>query len=919
MPLAAHTRLGPYEIQSAVGAGGMGEVYKARDTRLDRTVAIKVLPSSLATDPDFRERFDREARTISQLDHPHICALYDVGDHNGTAYLVMQYLDGETLADRLSKGALPLEQALQFAIQIGAALDKAHRAGIIHRDLKPGNIMLTKAGATLLDFGLAKTVPATSGALGASVATREQPMTGAGAILGTLQYMAPEQLEGGEADARSDIFAFGAVLYEMLTGTKAFDGKTPASVISSILKDTPRPIAERQPMTPPALDHILRRCLAKDPDERWQTASDATRELKWIVEGGGTTAGSPAAAAGSQRLTRGLAGVVTGVLVGALLTAGIFWSTGRRAHSPASGVTRAFIGVTPADQLLDRLGAPDGRPNRQALALFPDGRSLVFTGVHAGVPQLYVRALDRLDSAPIAGTEGGASPFVSPDGRWIGFWANGELKKVPAGGGPPVTLCRTGVPYGATWGSDDHIVFARAVGGLWQVSAAGGAPEALTKTDAAKGEVSHRLPHALPDGDGILFTVARTRFPKWDETQIAVYSRRTNSVRVLIEGGADARYAPSGHLVYAREGVLMAAPFDLRSMSVTGGPVGVAADVMQAAYAAGSTNDSGAGQFTLSESGALAYLRGGVSPDLEFSLVFVDRSGHAERLAIPPRPFLQPRLSPDGRRLAVAATGRNLDIWIFDVSRGIFTRLTTTGRNGAPVWTPDGTRVVYRSGVVGPDNLVWQAADGTGTPERLMASPHHIVPAFFAPGGKALGFYDMGDDPTNNPADIWTLSIDDRRATPIVQNTFLKSGADLSADGQWLAYTSSESGRNEVYVQPYGHPGARQQVSVSGGQAPAWRRDGKELFYGVTAGSGSHQIDMMSVSITTEPDFRAGTPTRLFQGTYNLGAPPRNYDVTADGQRFLMVEESPKPPAPITQIVLVENWLEELKTRVQTK
>src|SRR5258708_5891032 len=342
MTLAAGERLGPYEIQSAVGAGGMGEVYSARDTRLDRTVAIKVLPASFAGDAEFKERFDREARTISQLDQPHICALYDVGDDRGTAYLVMQYLDGETLADRLSEGALPVQEALQIAVQIGAAREKAHRAGIIHRDLKPGNIMLTKAGAKLLDFGLARTAPVANGAAGASFVTREQPLTGAGAILGTLQYMAPEQLEGGEADARSDIFAFGGVLYEMLTGARAFDGKTPASVISSILKDTPQPIVERQPLMPPLLDHIVRRCLAKDPDERWQTAGDATRELKWISEGGGTPAGSVSPVTARQRLTRGgIAGVLAGLLGGALLACGRICAIDRNAPPTLTGSARA--------------------------------------------------------------------------------------------------------------------------------------------------------------------------------------------------------------------------------------------------------------------------------------------------------------------------------------------------------------------------------------------------------------------------------------------------------------------------------------------------------------------------------------------------------------------------------------------------
>jgi Tol biopolymer transport system component len=940
-------RLGPYEIVSPLGAGGMGEVYKARDTRLDRTVAIKILPAAFAADPEVRERFDREARAISSLSHPNICQLFDVGHQvpstlrepqgrpeqgRGTTgsgqavdFLVMEYLEGETLSARLEKGALNIDEALQTAIQIASALDAAHRAGIVHRDLKPGNVILTKTGAKLLDFGLAKAQPAVGAGLqtGPSMVQTTPPsLTVRGTILGTFQYMAPEQIEGEDADARTDLFAFGVLLYEMLTGQRAFTGKTQASLLGAILKDEPPPLSTTQPLTTPALDHMVRRCLAKNADERWQTAADVMRELKWIAEGGGSKAGmAPGSAPPVRRmwLMWGLAGLLTGLFIGGAIAGVVVWSRVRGSNQGSTDVVRTLVGIAPADQLQDR-SPVEGRLNRTAIAISPDGRFLVFTGVRGGSQRLYLRAFDQLDATPIAGTDGGASPFFSPDGKWVGFQAGGELRKVPAAGGPPVVVCKAPLPFGASWGTDDRIVFSRVNGGLLQVAAAGGAPEELTSLDAAKGEVSHRLPHVLPGGEAVLFTVTRNRFPKWDETQIAVISRRTRAVTVLIEGGADARYVSSGHLIYARQGVLMAAPFDATQMKVTGGSVGLVADVMQAAYELSSANDSGAAQFAVSQNGAMVYVPGGTVPEAARSLSWVDRTGRAEPLPIPPGPFQQPRISPDGRRVAVATIGLKTDIWVFEISRSVFTRLTTEGRNGTPVWTPDSTRLAYRSGIVGPDNLFWRPADGSGAAERLTKSPHHQVPASWSPDGKALVFYDLGQDLTNSTDDLWVVPLSgNRQPQSLVESAFNKGGADISPDGQWLAYHSSESGRSEVYVQPYGRPGARQQISTAGGQSPVWTRNGQELVYVVPAPqAGVGAISMMAAPVTTRPSFGIGAPKRLFDGQYAVNSPARPYDVTTDGQRFLMVQEKERPPVKLTEIILVQNWLEELKRRVPT-
>ena len=921
MSLSPGARLGPYEIVSPLGAGGMGEVYKARDARLDRVVAIKVLPAQLASDPAFRDRFDREARTLSQLDHPHICALHDVGHDNGLDYLVMQYLEGETLAERLSRGALPVDLALKYAIEIADALDKAHRAGVVHRDLKPGNIMLTKAGSKLLDFGLAKAaMPAAAGGV-SMLPTTPPGLTVQGTILGTFQYMAPEQLEGLEADARTDIFAFGAVLYEMLTAKQAFHGKSHASLIAAILEHDPPPVSTVQPLTPPALDRVIATCLSKDPDKRWQSAGDLARELTWVATAGGARVGGAQArvapAARRLRLAWGVAGLVAGLLIGGIATA-LIVRTSRNSARQAPEITRVLIAVTPADQLRAAAAdqtASEGHLSRTAMALSPDGRTLVFSAVRGNQQQLYARALDQLQATPIAGTDNGANPFFSPDGRWVGFWADGALKKVSVAGGGVTTVCQTPAMFGASWGQNDLIVFGGAEHGtLWQVSASGGMGKPLTMLDLKRGEVSHRLPQVLPGNQAVIFTVTRTNLPTWDDTDVVVQSLTTGERKMLVEGAADARYLPTGHLVYVRRGTLMAVAFDLQHLTVGGGAATVIGDLMQSANMTNTAYDSGAGQFSISNSGSLAYVQGGMFTFPERLLVWVNRSGGVERLPAPPRAYIVPRLSPDGKQVLVSTQG-DRNVWVYDTLRGTTSRLTVDGRNLVAVWTPDGKRVTFGSSTVGTENLFWKPADGSGSAERLTTSPHQHRAAAWSPDGRTLVFVETGDTP--DVTDILAISPGaNSQPTAVVKTRFTEAYPDFSPDGRWLAYASNESGRSEVYVQPYPGPGPRIPVSAESGTAPRWGAVAKELFYLVPAVAPGVTLKMMAVPITIRPTFTAGRPQVLFESPLPITAQVRGYDVTPDGQRFLTTQAIERPPIRPTQMVLVQNWFEELKRQV---
>jgi Tol biopolymer transport system component len=894
MSLAAGAKLGPYEIVAPLGAGGMGEVYRARDTRLERTVAIKILPAQFSSDPVRKQRFEREARAVSALNHPHICTLHDVGSQDGTEFLVMEYLEGETLAARLEKGPLPLEQVLKFGMEIADALDKAHRQGIIHRDLKPGNIMLTKSGAKLLDFGLAKAAtPVASGMTLTAAVTRTTPVTQQGTIVGTFQYMSPEQVEGKEVDARSDIFSFGAALYEMLTGRRAFPGKSQLSVASAILEKDPEPISTLRPLTPPALERAVKRCLEKDPDDRWQTARDLLLELKWIAEGGSQVTLAPIAPAkgiralGRRPLILGVGAWLLGVVIASL----VFW--GLRPSPQPRPVSRTVIALPPGQRLAGL--------DQPAVAISPDGTVLAYVAIQSGKQQLYLRAMDSVEAKLIPGTEGATEPFFSPDGQWLGFFAGQKLKRVSLSGGAALTLGDAPFPGGASWSSHGMIAFAPSVGSaLQQVPDGGGTPQPLTHLK--KGEVSQRWPEFLPDGKAVLFTAAPTN-ASWANAQVAVQSVGRGERQNLIKEATHPRYAVSGQLVYAQGGSLMAAPFDPQRLAITGAAVPVVESVLQ-------SPSSGAAQYSFSATGSLVYISGGVQAD-QRSLVWVNRNGAEQPVAAPARAYVFPRLSPDGRRVGVGITEQETQVWLYDLALETLTRFTFEGNvNLNADWTPDGKRIAFQSNKEGPLNLFWQRADGSGGLERLTASEYNNFPMSWSPDGQLLAFVEV--NPTTG-YDIWVLRLSDHKAQPFLRTPFNESVPRFSPDGRWLAYVSNESGRWEIYVQPYPGPGGKWQISTEGGTEPVWNPNGRELFYR----SGDK---MMAADIATHPSFTAGKPRVLFEGRYNPapGTTP-NYDVSPDGQRFLMIKPSEQAEAAPTQINVVLNWFEELKRRVPTE
>ena len=878
-----------YKVIEKLGAGGMGEVYLAEDSRLDRKVALKILPQHLSDKAELRERFEREARAVSSLNHPHICTLYDIGEQDGIHYLVMEHLVGETLEARLAKGALPLEQTLEYAIQIADALDKAHRQGVVHRDLKPGNIMLVKSGAKLLDFGLAKLQAADTPTNLSSLPTEQANLTAEGTILGTLQYMAPEQLEGKEADSRTDIFAFGAVVYEMATGKKAFEGKSQASLIAAIMGQDPRPMAELQPMTPQLLDRVVKRCLAKDLDERWQTAADLMAELKWVVEGG-SQPDIPAPVVSRrrnrERLTLGLASLVVGVLV----TLVVVWNL---SPSPTPRPITRFALTLPQNEALTSLLL-------SSVAISPDGTHLAYVANN----QLYLRAIEELETNPIPGTEDARGPFFSPDGQWLGFFADDKLKKVSIRAGSAQTLCDAPNPPGASWGPDNTIVFGRGGEGIWQVSAAGGTPQVVIRPDPEQIEIyGGSPPELLPGGKAMLFTIKSVAVD-WDDAKIVVQQLETGERKVVIEGGKHARYVPTGHLVYARASTLLAVPFDLERLEVTGAPVPVVGGVMES-----SAYSRGVADFSISKNGSLVYVPMG-EQEAQRTLVWVDRKGAVEPLAALPRTYTHPRLSPDGRRLSVAIQEANSDIWVYDIARSTLTRLTFEANNILPIWTPDGKRVAFSSDRAGgPRNLFWRPADGSGGVERLATSELIQQPLSWSPDGQVMAFLEL--HPTNLP-DIWVLPLEgERKPQPFLRSPFNEGGAMFSPDGDWLAY--HEIGQftdPEVYVQPYPGPGGKRQISTDGGTEPVWNPNGRELFY-------RNGDKMMAVDVTTEPSFNAGTPRLLFEGRYGRDSFDRTYyDVTPDGQRFVMVKAG-ETLAP-AQINITLNWFEELKRLVPT-
>jgi eukaryotic-like serine/threonine-protein kinase len=873
--IASGTRLGPYAISTSIGAGGMGEVYRATDTRLDRTVAIKVLPEHVATDPELKHRFEREAKTLAALSHPHICPIHDVGSQNGIDFLVMEYLEGETLEQRLKKGALPLDQALQIGIQIANALAAAHRAGIIHRDLKPGNIMLTKSGAKLLDFGLAKTgAPAVADSL-SMLPTTPPNLTSQGAILGTFQYMAPEQLEGQEADARTDIFAFGTVLYEMATGKKAFWGDSRASLISSIMATEPLPVSSLAPMAPPALDRVVRRSLAKDPDRRWQSARDVALELDEI-----SRAPVTATVAGPRPRRREFAGwIVAASLFLALLLA-LFAPWQRSPPTPGAPVR--FTVSPPRDTALQGM-----------LALSPDGRRLAFVATTAdGRDLLWTRALDSLESRALEGTDGANYPFWSPDGRFLAFFAGGKLKKIEATGGSPQTLCDAAAPRGGSWGSAGTIVFAANAGGqIERVAEAGGQATPLAHlTSKRDGDFYFRWPSFLPDGNRFLyFTFAADT----GRAGLSVASLDSPDTTWITPSDSGAAYVSSGFLFYRVGDRLMSQAFDAGELRVTGDPVPFVEDVWWDGFSTLAT------AFSTSSAGIVAYQTGGLSST---RLLWHDRSGKEVGSVGPPGAYFEPALSPDGRSLVVSRgePGRN-GLWTIDLERGSLSRLSVGSTYPAtPLWSPDGRRIVY---AVYPSGEVYVRDAQGAEKEKLLYKAAAFTPLDdWSRDGRFL-LYDAIDWRTFR-FDVGVRDLEKETDRLVLSATFNELGARLSPDGRWLAYHADESGRPEVFVRSFPEAGFRRQISSGGGTQPRWRGDGRELFY------VSEDRKVMSVEVRAGAELEIGTPRPLFQTRILPIVEARNhYDVSADGQRFLV--NSRRPEDAMLPINVVVGWSPE--------
>jgi len=892
MTLLSGTRLGPYEIVAPLGAGGMGEVYRAKDTRLDRTVAVKVLASHLSSSPEVRQRFEREAKTISQLSHPHICALHDVGREGETEYLVMEYLEGETLAERLAKGSLALEQTLRFGVQIADALDKAHRQGIVHRDLKPGNVMITKAGVKLLDFGLAKAMAPASQQSSLTALPTQQGLTQEGTILGTFQYMAPEQLEGKEADARTDIFALGAVLYEMATGKKAFSGATHASLIGAVLHTEPAPVSAVTPTSPPALDRVVKTCLAKDPEDRWQSAGDVGKELKWIAEG--SQAGVAAPVVASRRRGVRLSWVIAAALaIATLVLSGLLL---RRRAPGATPVVRASILPPEGTEFVSTW--VDAGP----VEISPDGSKLVFTARKGESPnQLWVRALNESMARSLSGTDGAQRPFWSPDGRYIGFFADRSFKKIDVNGGPVFTLAPGTESRGGTWNREGVILFTpSARGPVCRVSAEGG--KVTPASVYGPKDATHRYAHFLPDGKHFLYLLRHSGAGGGQEPEIRVGSLDSKESKLVLSVASNVVYA-SGHLLYVREGALVAQAFNVDRLAVEGEPVTLASDVLM-------DERFSRGAFSASQNGVLVYQTG--KGQTLSALRWLDRSGAAVGTLGEPAQFFNggdPEISPDGTRATASIVDLRTgvaDIWMIDLATGTRSRFTTgPGDKFWSTWSRDGRRIAYNISSPGGSgyDIFSRSTSGSGAEEKLASDPIEFeVPLSFSPDGGFL----LYSKRKNERDDLWILPLTgDRRPRPFVATPALEPMAQFSPNGRYVAYMSDEAGRFDIYVAAFPGPSGRWQISQSGGVEPRWSRDGRELFF------FAPDNRLMAAQVKTDgASFEVGAIQPLFQ-TRSLGFGFR-YDGAKDGKRFLVVSGLPQDLAPIT---LVTNWTEALRTK----
>jgi serine/threonine protein kinase/WD40 repeat protein len=901
MPLASGTKLGPYEISSPLGAGGMGEVYLAQDRRLGRSVAIKIIPHQFSRDAQRMARFDREAKVLASLNHSNIASIYGLEESNNVRALVMELVDGPTLAERIKQGPLPLDESLPIAKQIAEALEYAHERSIIHRDLKPSNVKITSSGAAkVLDFGLAKALEDDFSVAEISTSpTLSHAATQAGILLGTAAYMSPEQARGKKVDRRADIWSFGAVLYEMLTGKPAFTGQTISDTLAAVIRAEPDWSA-LPGNVPSSIVRLLRRCLTKDPNQRLRDIGEARIALDVAISGTPEDTVAPAATTVQPLWRRALPWAIAAIAIAlAIAFSSLYW----RASQLDESHRVLQLSLALPEPLAGVFDPNPGSP----FALSPDGSQIVFVASVAGKPQqLYLRPLNQQTATAIPNSEDATQPFFSPDGQSVGFFALGKMRKVSLHGGPATLLSDAPTPHGASWALDDTIIYAPNFGsGLLRISSAGGTPQTLTTPNPKEQEISHRWPQVLPSGTYVLFTIQVGSAATYDDARIAVLSLQTGKWRTLLQGGSYARYVPSGHIVYAHAGSLVAVAFDLSRMEVTGSPVPVQEGVVTTALT------SGGAEYDVTPAGLLAYVPGTAKPPAR-SLVWVDRTGLAKTLPAPPRVYSSPSLSPDGKLLAVQINDNGLlAIWIYEFARNTLTRLTFgPGNSTSPLWTPDGRRVIYnmRTPFSSP-SFRSKLADGSGKDETLYSKEFDdpgATPVSVSPDGRTLLF--SAYSPAGKQA-IQSLSLDGSdKIQSFLQASSNLSGAHFSPDGRWVTYTTDESGRREVCVQPFPIAPGKWLISTEGGQYSRWAPNGREIFFV----SGDQLNQLMSVDVETQPAFKAGTPHPLFSTNGYLSA--GNYDVAPDGQHFLMIKQDDTLTNP-KELNVILNWSEELKRR----
>ena len=878
MTLVSGARLGPYEILAPIGAGGMGEVWRARDTRLDRVVAIKVLPAVLSQNAQLRIRFEREARTISQLTHPHICTLFDVGHESGRDFLVMEHLEGESLADRLARGPLPLEQVLRHGIEIAEALDRAHRAGVVHRDLKPGNVMLTKSGAKLLDFGLAKPAPLGS----AADATEHKPLTADGVIVGTFQYMAPEQLEGREADARTDLFAFGALLYEMMTGKRAFEGSSRASLIAAILDREPEPISVLQPLTPPALEHLVRRCLSKDPDARWQTAHDVRLQLEWILE---SRSGVVPAVEAKRRTGARVSWTAFAIAALAAIAFGALYA--RKQAEPRPVVAASIIAPAGAKFAFRGGGGPP--------AISPDGTRVAFTATESGTDRLWVRALDQEKAQLIPGSDGATFPFWSSDGKRLAFFTAGKLKKVSLDGAPPVLVCDVRPARGGAW-HGDTIIFGSRFDGIYRTTSGGSPPVRITTLDAKLNEATHRWPLFLPGGRHFLYLASPTGSEGPENTIWVAPLDAPQNRRALLKTVTNVALAGE-YLVYVREGALVAQRIDLDSLTLHGDPLPVAPVVAIDSIFARAMFDATPSTFVLQSGGGQSLIR----------LMVLDGSGKIASEVDVPGAALGAVISPDQKSLAVTlldrASGKQ-SVWVVDRTRGTTSRLTFGARDGAPVWSPDGKWIAHNSrdqSGSGPE-IILLRADGSGVRRVLTRVDDSITPHSWSPDGRYIVASRRGRTAT----ELWAVDVADGSLRRLFggSSTF-GAPAAVSRDGKWLAYSSDETGAMELYLTRFPSAAGKWQVSNAGGRLPRWSHDGKRLYY-LDSREMLHVVEVDGAGDAPQ----LSKPEPMFR--IHMGTPGHPYDVLRDGTFLVAQPTFDTSEEPLT---LITNWTEKLRAQ----